>query len=288
MKTEHVESFLVITRYGSLHRAAAATFVAQSTLTHRIRQLEQDLGVTLFSRHSGGVVLTDAGKRFVPVARSMIDQLQAFARQAHVVTPLTIVAGKAFASYELPRLIGGFRRANPSFRCFVRSTLFTQSMDLILSGAADLAFVGHEIAHPAITYQSLGDDQIVMIMHPQHPWRRTPPELEDFGQQEVIAFGDEQSPFRERVEQFLARAGVSPNTIMELDSISAVKRMVMQDLGVAFLPLRTVREETAAGHLYALDIAEGSLTRPTLLAFLRTRADDKWLRQFSDWIAVHY
>ncbi|MCI0183037.1 LysR family transcriptional regulator [Sulfoacidibacillus ferrooxidans] len=288
MKVEHAESFLTVVRCGSLHQAADLLFIAQSTLTHRMKQLETDLGTELFTRHSGGVTLTDTGARFVPIATSIVEQLRTFMQTSQEAKPITIVAGKAFASYELPRLIGGFRRLHPHFRCYVRSTLLPESMQSLLTGTANLAFVGHEMYHPSIEHLSLGDDQIVLITHPHHNFSIRFPGLHAWGEQEVIAFGDSGAPYRKRIEHFFALSGISPNTIMELDSISAVKRMVMQNLGVALLPRRTVVEEVNNGLLVALDIAKGELTRPTWLALLRSSLMDPLLQEFIQWVQSNY
>ncbi|MCG6199629.1 LysR family transcriptional regulator, partial [Anoxybacillus sp. LAT_38] len=61
---------------------------------------------------------------------------------------------------------------------------------------------------------------------------------------------------------------------MELDSFSAVKKMVLQQFGVTMLPERTIREEVDAGRLIAMDIAGGELTRPTLIAYLHPKKED--------------
>lgn len=288
MKLDQLESFLVVVRYGSLRSAAEALFVAQSTLTHRIRQLENDLGTELFTRHSGGVVLTAVGERFVSTATSIVEQMQEFSRQVQQAPPLRIVAGKAFASYELPRLISGYRKVRKAFRCYVRSLLFPESIHALLSGVADIAFIGHEMAHPGILHVDLGVDRVLLITHPHHPWAKNFPGFDHWGNQELIAFGDSDAPFRLRVESFLARAGVRVHTTMELDSISAVKQMVMQDLGVAFLPERTVHEEIFSKRLTAQDVADGKLTRPSLLAVHRARQDDLALTEFIEWVRGHY
>lgn len=283
-----LESFLAVVRHGSLRSAAETLFIAQSTLTHRIQQLESDLGTELFTRHSGGVILTAAGERFVPTATAIVEQMQTFAREVRQAPPLRIVAGKAFTYYELPRLISGYRKVRKEFRCYVRSLLFPELSQALLSGTADVAFIGHEMAHPGILNMDLGSDRVLLITHPQHPWGRRFPGFEHWVDQELIAFGDVEAPFRVRVDEFLARQGVKPDITMELDSISAVKKMVMEDLGVAFLPERTVREDVRNQCLIAQDVAEGQLTRPTLLAIQRTRQDEPMLREFIEWVRGHY
>lgn len=288
MNLQYIETFLTVARFGSINKASAALFLSQSTLTHRLHQLEEELGTALFVRTGSGVTLTIDGKRFLPIASALIEQLRIFAQGTERAKSLSIVAGKAFASYELPRLLGAYRKLHPDFTCYVRSTLFDESVHALLSGAADLAFVGSEIYHPQVQQRNLPDDRIVLITAPTHPWSVAFPGFSAWGNQEVIAFGDSSAPFRQRVDHFFAQNGILPNIIMELDSISAVKRMVIQGLGVAMLPERTVREETAKGELCQRDIAKGNLTRPTLIAYGRHKEADADCMRFLDWVLDAY
>jgi LysR family transcriptional regulator, low CO2-responsive transcriptional regulator len=288
MDLQSLEVFLAIARYGSLNRAAQAMFLAQSTVTHRLKQLERQVGTPLFVRTATGVSLTGEGRRLLPVAASVVEQLRAFTQHREKPQALTIVAGKAFASYELPRLIGEYRRAHPHFTCFVRSTLYEESIAALLTGAADIAFLGHEVYHPHIHQEFLPCDRILLVTAPEHPWASGFPGFSHWGAEPVIAFGDHTAPFRQRVDRFLAQHGVFPNVVMELDSFSAVKKMVLQQLGVTMLPERTIREEVDAGRLIAMDIANGQLTRPTLIAYLHAKKEDDAFQQFVQWIKSAY
>jgi len=287
MKLESLDSFLAVTRHGSLHQAATALFVSQSTLTHRMQVLEEDLGVLLFVRHAGGVALTEEGRRFVPVATAIVDQLQGFRRSQRQAPRLTLIAGKAFASYELPDLISGFRKLRPELRCHVRSALFPESVNALLAGTADLAVIGYEAHHPDLVSTTLASDRIVLCMHPHHRFARHF-DWRDWGHEDVVAFGDVGAPFRIRVDNYLADRGVRPHIVMELDSIHAVKRMVMHNLGVAFLPERTLSDEAAAGWLAIRDVAAGALTRPSYVAYRRSRQGEPLMLEFIEWIADHH
>ncbi|MGZ6550720.1 MAG: LysR family transcriptional regulator [Tumebacillaceae bacterium] len=288
MNIETLEMFLTIARFGSINKAAEALYLAQSTVTHRLKQLERNLQTPLFVRTSSGVALTPEGKRFVPVATSIVEQMRSFTQEAGTQTPLTITAGKAFVAYELPRLLGAYRRKHPKFTCYVKSTLYEESITALLTGTADLAVLGAEVYHPQLQQVFLPSDRIVLITAPDHPWSTAFPGFENWGLQETITFGDGSAPFRQRIDRFLAEHGVFPNVIMELDSMGAVKGMVMQNLGVAMLPERVIREEVAGGYLVAHDIAEGKLTRPTLLAYPKHKEHDHEFQQFVQWISEAY
>lgn len=288
MDIESLEVFLTIARFGSINKAANALFLAQSTVTHRLKQMEKYVGAPLFIRTAAGVSLTAEGRQLLPVAAAVVEQMRSFTRRNEQRQSLTVVAGKAFASYELPRLLGKYRRAHPHFTCYARSTLYEESITSLLTGTADIAFLGSEVYHPQLHQVFLPSDRILLVVSPEHRWAKQYEGLHDWGFQEVIAFGNGSAPFRQRVDRYLAENGVFPNVIMELDSFSAVKQMVMQNLGVTMLPERTIQEELAAGKLVALDIADGKLTRPTLIAFSHYKKEDPQFLQFVDWIIKEY
>lgn len=76
MDTELLKTFLEVQRTRHFGKAAENLFLTQSAVSFRIRQLEQHLGVTLFSRHRNNIQLTTAGERLLPHAESMMLTLQ--------------------------------------------------------------------------------------------------------------------------------------------------------------------------------------------------------------------
>ncbi|QQE72873.1 LysR family transcriptional regulator [Brevibacillus composti] len=288
MDLSSLEVFLAIAQHGSLNRAASALFLAQSTVTHRLKQLERQVGSPLFIRTSTGVSLTGEGRRLLPVAAAIVEQMRDFSSRRQERQALNIVAGKAFAAYELPRLLGEYRKEHPHFTCYVRSTLYEESISSVLTGAADLAFLGHEVYHPHIHQEFLPSDRVLLVTSPDHPWATNFPGFGQWGSEPVIAFGNHAAPFRQRVDRFLARQGVFPHVIMELDSFGAVIKMVQQRLGVTMLPERIIQGEVAAGRLAARDVADGQFTRPTLIAYLHGKKEDEAFMAFVQWIIKSY
>ena len=69
-----IEAFLKTIELGSMTKAANALFISQSTLSGRITQLEEEIGVELFSRGHGskGVVLTPKGINFIDYAKKIL------------------------------------------------------------------------------------------------------------------------------------------------------------------------------------------------------------------------
>jgi LysR family transcriptional regulator, glycine cleavage system transcriptional activator len=111
-----LRSFEAAARHGSFARAADELAVTQAAISHQVRELEDWLGVPLFTRLHRGVRLSDAGERYLASLTSAFDEMaQATAAMLDdsAAATLTVSAEPAFAArWLLPRL-AGFRQRHP-------------------------------------------------------------------------------------------------------------------------------------------------------------------------------
>ena len=85
MKLSSLRNFLVITSCGSFTRAAEQLLISQPTLSRQIKELEQELGVSLYERNKEGLQLSEAGEIVMEEAADIIercDRLYALFRPA--------------------------------------------------------------------------------------------------------------------------------------------------------------------------------------------------------------
>src|ERR1041384_2553542 len=76
MELDHVEAFVAIVRRGGFSRAATTLHLSQPAISRRVRLLEHELGAPLFERVRTGVVLTDAGRAFLPHAEALLASMR--------------------------------------------------------------------------------------------------------------------------------------------------------------------------------------------------------------------
>jgi hypothetical protein len=80
---QHLRYAVAAVEHGSFRRAAEVLQLRQSTLSRCVRQLEQLVGMELFERSSGGVRATEAGRNFLRVARSILEEVDSLVTMAH-------------------------------------------------------------------------------------------------------------------------------------------------------------------------------------------------------------
>ena len=118
VRLRQLRYFLAAADYGSFRKAAAALSIQESSISRRIRDLEDDLGASLFQRSHGGVRLTVAGKEFMPSARHALRQIDigvtrvaSIGRAEEGVLKVGIFS--SLASGFLFDLLGAFGRQHP-------------------------------------------------------------------------------------------------------------------------------------------------------------------------------
>ena len=129
-----------------------------------------------------------------------------------------------------------------------------------------------ELPHTAIATRPLYEDEIVLVVHPEHRFGGSASiEVEELGGERLILF-DRTSSYFVLTSAFFREAGVVPRGVMELDNVDATKKMVEHGLGIAFLPYTAIRGELAAGTLREVAIDGYQPVRRRIVAIRRRDA----------------
>ncbi|MEK5183656.1 LysR family transcriptional regulator [Solibacillus sp. FSL W7-1324] len=72
MNIDHIESFIYVVEYKSVHKAANVLFLSQPTISARIKSLEESLNVQLFIRSGRSLSLSKEGQHFLPYAQEIV------------------------------------------------------------------------------------------------------------------------------------------------------------------------------------------------------------------------
>lgn len=144
-----LRQFSVVATCKNVSHAALRLCISQPTLSHNMKKLESELGVTLFTRSSNGIELTESGEVLLEQVRIMqrlydntLIKLEHINR--HHERELKIGTGHAWWHLFLRNLVKSYRQLHPAANLNVDIGNHLRQMDLLMSGDIDL-FIGHEI-----------------------------------------------------------------------------------------------------------------------------------------------
>src|SRR5262245_50114245 len=143
MEIDQIEALVAIVRGGGFTRAAAALNLSQPAVSRRLQLLERELGAPLFERLSNGVLLTEAGKAFLPHAEALlasirdgVDAVRGSADKDRGGITLALVG--TLASTTLTESLRAFRERYPLVQLHLRTALSREVSALVRRGDATL------------------------------------------------------------------------------------------------------------------------------------------------------
>ncbi len=175
MKFNAMRDFLAVAERGSLRAAARHLGSAQPAISHSIRELEKDLGVVLFERHSTGVVLTSMGEVFqrramtvfheLRRAREELDQLR-----GEVHGRLRVALASVPHIALLPNALRPFRQRYPNVTMELIDSVYPRMETELLDGSLD-CYIGPAPIEPAsgLLLEKLFDNNRVIVGRKGHP-----------------------------------------------------------------------------------------------------------------------
>ncbi len=273
MDFAELQVFLSVATEHSFSRAAERLHRTQPAVSQAIKRLEEELDERLFDRSSKGGRLTEAGEllfdyaqrltRLKTEAESAVRELQELRRGR------VLVGANEGAVHVLLPVVERFREEHPHAQVEVRRVSARQISREVLTRALDFGVLTFQPRERGLRTVSLGEDELVMLMHPKHPLaKRAQISMEEFGRQTVIAH-NEASPARERVLRLYEQRHTSINIQIGLPSLDGIKRAVEMGLGVALLPKRCALAEISRGQLAAVKVPPLRLARQVRLIYRR-------------------
>jgi DNA-binding transcriptional LysR family regulator len=256
-----------------MRRAAFALSISQPALTARLQGLEEELGTSLFRRSHAGMVLTPAGRAFLPHADRAIEAIRSGSSlirelELGVVGELALAVAPAVSAYVLPEILVRFTERHPDVRLLVRTGHSEEIVDLVALGEVDLGIV-RQLRDARVRSRPLYDDELVFVAQPDHPFARAGRiDVSDISGAQLILF-DRTSSYYDVTNALFRVAGVVPRGVTEVDNIEAAKRMVERGLGVALLPGTAVADALSAGSLREIGLAGTATIRRRIVAVER-------------------
>jgi DNA-binding transcriptional LysR family regulator len=273
MELRNVEAFVETARQGNITRAAQSLFITQPALTIRLKSLEAELGDKLLARENTGVLLTDAGKAFLPHAQRMLlarDDGIAAIEHLREATAGNLYLGCAplVSTYVLPTLLKQFASRHSKVHITVHTGHTEEVLAMVLNQHVHIGLC-RRIKHENVRAVKVHEDQLVLVVHPNHPFgHREFVSVEEVAGEDMVLF-DRTSSYNLQVRDIFTKAKVVPKETFELDNVEAAKKIVEQGMGIALLPHITILRELSLGTVKAVPIADSPLVKRDTVAIYR-------------------
>ena len=258
MDVRSITTLKTILSEGSFQKAARRLNYTQSTITFQVRQLEHELGLTLFEKIGRRMVLTQEGKAILPHVESILEsmgEIAAFARgREELRGDLKVALAESILSYKIQPVLKAFIRQAPGVRLSLSSLNCHDIKDALMTGEADVG-VYYDVGGHAGTLQvhRLGSFRPALVASPQ-----LAKDERDFvtpGQDKAcnLVINEKRSIYREHIEGLFKRHRITVAGTVELWSIEAIKMSVASNLGISYLPRFCVERELRDGTLLELE-----------------------------------
>lgn len=260
-----LNTFVAVAHRGSVSAAAEDLHTVQSNVTARIKQLEADLGVALFVRHSRGVRPTPAGERLLGYAQrfqALEEETRAALRDDGALHgPLRLGTMETTAAVRLPPLLRRFHDAHPQVPLEVRTGTSAELLLQVQRHQLDAAFVAGPLDHPALDARPVFREELVLVQTADSPGIDA---LLARGRLTVIVFRAG-CTYRQRLEAAFAARGWGPLQRLEFGTLDGMLGCVAAGVGVTGLPRSVVEAHRGADGLRVEPFGPASLAVDTLL-----------------------
>ena len=279
MDLRDFQYFISIAETGSFSKAAMAHTIAQSALSRRIRDLEQDLGVALFYRNGRGVVVTEAGETFLARARSILSDVAQIrqdlnATQTTLQGVVTLGVPPSVGLVLLAPLLSQIRSDYPGIQMRVLEGFSGYVAEWLASGRVDLAVLYKVRAGTFPDAEHLLFEDMHLISGREAPslGQGSTVTLRQL-QGEDIALPGAPHGLRILVDEACSRAQVSLFVAMELETLPTIRGLVSAGTVRTILPVTAVQAELQTGELTAQKIVEPVISRELILVHAPQRAN---------------
>lgn len=285
MDVEHARTFIAVMETRSFVHAAEQLYVTQSTVSARVKALEERLGCRLFNRSKAGVSLTSEGVQFSRHAMTFV-RIWAQAQQEvglppHITTRISIGAQISHWDDIMVNWMCWLRQEHPDLAVRAEIASNDQLMRQLVDGVLDLAVLYTPQAGSGLRVEKLFDEEIVLVST-KRPDRRS--DSIDTGWQDHYVFVDWGPEYR--TEHALAWPDLAtPAVHFNVGAIAL--EFILRNGGAGYFPVRMVRKYMKENTIFRIRPAP-SFQRPTYLVMTPDRLDapvEKILNGLR-WIAV--
>jgi DNA-binding transcriptional LysR family regulator len=274
VNSRQLRAVLAVAEYRFI-AAAAFLKTSQPALTRTIKQIENTLGVSLFSRSTRQVLITDAGKEFAALAERLLNDLKIGVESVRELADqrrgqIIVTGVMSLAHIALPRIIAEYNRQFPRIEIYFREGVHANVQDDIRSGLADFG-LGYVADMPGpFTTESLGAEAFYVVLPSRHKLARAKEiELKALKDAPFVSLPTD-SRTRQIIDGAAATAGFTFRHAVTVGQFATLYSFVRNGVGLTIVPERA-RPLTHDPELVSRPLIRPRISREIGIVRLRER-----------------
>ncbi|MGE0703466.1 MAG: LysR substrate-binding domain-containing protein [Vicinamibacterales bacterium] len=253
MELRHLRYFVALAECLNFTRAAERVHVTQSTLSHQIKQLEDEIGKPLFERIGKRVAMTAQGELFLGHAKkalSEIDQGVGALKETNngVSGQLHIGATHTFNLGFIPECIAVLLTLNPTLQVTTEELPAEAIRAKLVDGELDVGISYRPQSVDDLWFEPLYNEELVLVVAPTHPMaRRKRIRMIELHRQPLVLLTREFAT-RTMLDECFRSCGAEPNVTVEMNTVAPMLSLV------ARAPMGAIVSENALHDLAGLHV----------------------------------
>ena len=273
MDTQSLKAFIAVAEQKSFSAAAESLYLTQSAVSKRIKQLEEQLGTTLFDRHNRTISLTEAGEALLPRAQHILDlvsdtELELENISGDISGSLTLATSHHIGLHRLPPVLRKFVHAHPNVDLDLQFMGSERAYQAVRLRQVDLALTTLEQTPKSdIAAIPLWQDDMVCVCAANHRLAGIPQiSLQDLSSEPAILPEPDTITYQ-LINHVFAAEGLSLKAPMPTNYLETIKMLVSVGMGWSVLPSSMVNDDA----LTVINWPGTSLRRQLGAVFLKHR-----------------
>lgn len=278
--------FIAVAEASHFTRAADTLQLSQSSVSSLIRELEDNLGLRLFDRHTRMLRLTQAGSEILPMARKVVADLDSVIGNSAQLKELkrgriSLAVASVQAALVMPTVIREYCVANPGVTVVLHDVAQGEVLDMVRAGEVDFGLGTASGSRHDLSTRMLWEEVFVAVLPPGHPLARKRELTWKDLQGESVIGPNSDNPVREQLDFALAREGIALTRGYEVTLPLTMVGMVEGGLGIGVMTTSMSRVIKALG-LTLKQISHPVIKREVSLVFLPDRSLSPAAQVFRD------
>ena len=267
MELRHIRYFCMVAQEMHFGRAAKRLFISQPPLSRQIKELEEELGLLLFSREQKQIRLTEAGQYYYMQCQELLHQLEHINRKTKQIHDS--MAGELKLGYissldksQLGRIIHDLQNQYPLLQTKIFELPTEKQIQALDEGALDLGIIRAPNTSKHLLAHHLYQDGFCLALP---DYLSNIKNIEELEHQPFISYHEEYAPvYQQLLKAFCAQIGFEPKLRHQCNTISSILELVHLGAGFSVVPL-SVQHQYSHLNIHFTSPSESNLKTDILL-----------------------